>query len=555
MSKHLATNRVVLYARYSTDMQQERSVEDQFTLCREYAARQGWVVVGTYMDKERTSKTLHDRPGAIQMLREASTGKFDIILTEHLDRLSRAGEDLYGIFNKLKFDRVQLHSVSQGVATEEIVGIYALTGQLFLKGLSEKVSRGMTGRAKEGRIVAGVTYGYKTVLGRPGAREIDPEQAKIVERVFMEYIAGDSPRDIARRLEAEGIKAPGRTPWSWQNISGGRSSTCARGIINNPMYIGEFRYGMTKGVFNPSTGKIVRRKGDAPVVVRIEELRIISDEMYERAAEIRQSRQKVSGKPRKLWARNTSILAGMVNCSVCGAHMVIANRDRDGSGRFVCSEAYYRDACQHTKSYSAPRLEVAVLDRLAEQLADPRLIEIYLGEYFEARKADQRAARQERERIMNRLDQIEVEHMRLAQALMAGTMPDRILKPMVDALETERAGLEERKKVADREVNIVDLHPSVIAQYRQAVVTLQAELKEPEQSPEARIAFRTLVEGIDVFPTANRKPYEFRVNGRLGALAGFELRPATRPTSQVLLEKGVSAALACTDTEYAGKAG
>ena len=133
MTKHLLVQRVVLYARYSTDMQQERSVEDQFTLCREYAARQGWVVVGTYMDKERTSKTLHDRPGAIQMLRDASTGKFDIILTEHLDRLSRAGEDLYGIFNKLKFDRVQLRSVSQGIATEEIVGIYALTGRLFLK--------------------------------------------------------------------------------------------------------------------------------------------------------------------------------------------------------------------------------------------------------------------------------------------------------------------------------------------------------------------------------------------------------------------------------------
>ena len=555
MTKHLLVQRVVLYARYSTDMQQERSVEDQFTLCREYAARQGWVVVGTYMDKERTSKTLHDRPGAIQMLRDASTGKFDIILTEHLDRLSRAGEDLYGIFNKLKFDRVQLHSVSQGIATEEIVGIYALTGQLFLKGLSEKVSRGMTGRAKEGKIVAGVTYGYKTVPGKPGERVIDPDEARIVERVFMEYIAGDSPRDIARRLEAEGIKAPGRTPWSWQNISGGRSTTSNRGIINNRMYLGEWGYGRTKDVFNPSTGKNVRRKGDNPVVVHMENLRIISDEMFERAREIQQSRWKVSDKPRKLWARNSSILAGILNCSVCGAHMVVANRSRDGSGRFSCTAAYYRDACQHTKSYDGPRLEAAILDRLSEQLADPRLIQIYLGEYFEERQEDQRAARLERERIMNRLDQIEVEHMRLAQALLNGTMPERILKPMVDALEIERVGLEERKKVADQEVNIVDLHPAVIDQYRKAVETLQAELKEPEQSPEARIAFRTLIDSISIFPTAARKPYEFRINGRLGALAGINLKPAKRPTSQVLLEKGVSAALACTDSEYAGKAG
>jgi DNA invertase Pin-like site-specific DNA recombinase len=552
---NLPAKRVVLYARYSTDMQQERSVEDQFALDREYAARQGWVVVGTYCDRERTSKTLFDRPGAIQMLREASQGRFDIILTEHFDRLSRSGEDLYGIFNKLKFDRVELHSVSQGVATDELIGIYALTGQLFLKGLSEKVTRGMVGRAKEGRVVAGLTYGYRKVLGKPGEREIDPEQAKIVERVFMEYIGGDSPRNIAARLQAEGIPAPGRTPWSWQNISGGRSSTEARGILNNRMYLGEVRFGLTKQVFNPSTGKHVRRKGDKPVIVHVEELRIIPNEMFERAKQIMESRHKVSDKPRKLWARNDSILAGILNCSVCGAHMIVSNRSRDGSGRFSCSAAYYRDECSHTKSYDGPRLEAAILDRLAEQLGDHRLIEIYLNEYLEERKTDQRAARAERERIMNRLDEIDVEQMRLAVALQKGTMPERILVPMVQALENERAGLEERKRVADQKVDIVDLHPAVIAQYRQAVETLQAELQSGSQTPEARIAFRTLVESIDVLPTPARAPYEWRIKGRLGALLGFNPRPIGRPAGQVLETQGISAVLSCYDTEYAGNAG
>ncbi len=554
MSK-LSAKRVVLYARYSTDLQQERSVEDQFSLCRDYAARQGWVVVGQYMDKERSSRTLHDRPGIIQMLREASLGQFDVILTEHFDRISRAGEDLYGVFNKLSFDRVEMHSVSQGAATQELIGVYAITGQLFLKGLSEKVSRGMVGRAKEGRVVAGLTYGYRLVPGKRGLREIDPDQAKIVERVFMEYIGGASPRSIAARLQAEGVPAPGRTPWSWQNISGGRSNTANRGIVNNRVYLGEIAYGRTKQVFNPSTGKMVRRKGDSPVYVNVPEYRIISDEMFEQAKRIMGSRWKLSDRPRKLWTRNDSILAGILNCSVCGSHMIVSNRSRNGTGRFSCAAAHYRSECAHKKSYDARRLEAGIVGRLAEFLADPRLIEIYLHEYLEGAREDQRAARVERERIMDRLDEIEVEQLRLATALMKGTMPERILKPMVDALETERAGLEERKRVADQEVDIVDLHPAVIAQYRNAVETLQSELQSDEQTPEARIAFRTLVESVDVLPTANNAPYEWKVKGRLGALRGFNPRPAGRSATQVLVSQGVSALLACTDSEYTGKAG
>ena len=46
--------RCAVYARYSTILQTFKSIEDQLTLCRAYAERQGWVEAGANHDAERS---------------------------------------------------------------------------------------------------------------------------------------------------------------------------------------------------------------------------------------------------------------------------------------------------------------------------------------------------------------------------------------------------------------------------------------------------------------------------------------------------------------------
>ena len=46
--------KAVIYARFSTDLQNERSIEDQVTLCRNYAAREDMNVVEVYEDRARS---------------------------------------------------------------------------------------------------------------------------------------------------------------------------------------------------------------------------------------------------------------------------------------------------------------------------------------------------------------------------------------------------------------------------------------------------------------------------------------------------------------------
>jgi len=43
--------RVAVYARYSSELQHERSIDDQSALCRDFAARRNWTVTTTHADR------------------------------------------------------------------------------------------------------------------------------------------------------------------------------------------------------------------------------------------------------------------------------------------------------------------------------------------------------------------------------------------------------------------------------------------------------------------------------------------------------------------------
>src|ERR1051326_296201 len=60
--------RAVIYARYSTDLQSDKSIEDQVAMCTAYAERSGLDVVATYVDRAVSGASLHRRVGMIELL-------------------------------------------------------------------------------------------------------------------------------------------------------------------------------------------------------------------------------------------------------------------------------------------------------------------------------------------------------------------------------------------------------------------------------------------------------------------------------------------------------
>ena len=183
------------------------------------------------------------RPGIQKLLQDAAAGKFDIILTKSLDRLSRDQEDIAHIYKRMRFLGVRIVTLCEGEVNELHIGLKGTMGALYLKDLADKTRRGQRGRIEAGKSAGGNSYGYEVIKkiddnGEPvrGERRINPQQAAIVKRIFSDYARGVSPRTIAKQLNKEGIRGPSGKAWGPSTIHGnGQRGT---GILNNELYIG-----------------------------------------------------------------------------------------------------------------------------------------------------------------------------------------------------------------------------------------------------------------------------------------------------------------------------
>ena len=204
--------RAVIYARYSTDLQSASSIEDQIRLCRERVEKENGAIVEIYSDYAISGSSIRNRPGMRALLEEAKRGKFDYVIAEALDRLSRDQEDIAAIYKRLRHSDIRLHTLAEGEISELHVGLKGTMNALFLRDLALKIRRGQRGRVEAGRIPGGSSYGYRIIRRlradgsvSTGERKIDPSQAALssasARSTRMEWLRDRSLRGlIARRF-------------------------------------------------------------------------------------------------------------------------------------------------------------------------------------------------------------------------------------------------------------------------------------------------------------------------------------------------------------------
>ena len=373
--------RAVIYARYSSDLQSEASIEDQIRLCKEQAAREGMPVVDEYTDFAISGGSLGNRPGMLTLLDAAKCGSFDVLIAEALDRISRDQEDIAAIFKRLSHAEVRIVTLSEGEINELHIGLKGTMNALFLKDLALKTRRGQRGRVEAGKIPGGNSYGYKIVRRllddgsvTTGEREIDEGKAAIIRRIFQEYAGGMAPRRIASRLNAEGIPGPRGGPWNASTINGSRQRR--NGILNNELYLGRITYNRQRFVKDPDTGKRVSRLNPEHewITTEVPHLRIIDDATWEQVQAIKARYSTQSGNRRQTKKR---LLTGLVKCGCCSGSMTIVNRER-----YYCSAKRERGTCESNIGIGAEELETRVLDGLRDILLDQEdLIETFVTEF------------------------------------------------------------------------------------------------------------------------------------------------------------------------------
>src|SRR5882757_6036690 len=93
----------VVYARFSSDLQRDRSIDDQVSLCEQIARREGYKIVQVFNDRAKSGASMFERDGLLDLMAGAKKRSFDAVIAESLSRLSRDQEDMPAIFKRLRF--------------------------------------------------------------------------------------------------------------------------------------------------------------------------------------------------------------------------------------------------------------------------------------------------------------------------------------------------------------------------------------------------------------------------------------------------------------------
>ncbi|MER8709206.1 recombinase family protein [Mesorhizobium sp. M1088] len=518
-------NRAAIYARFSTDLQNERSIDDQLTLCRTYAEREGLNVVATFDDRARSGGSVMGRDGLLHLMDKAREHEFDVLVVEALDRLSRDMEDLAGIHKRLSFLGIEIRAVHEGVVNTVLVGLRGLVGQLYREDNAHKVRRGQAGRVNKGLHAGGLTYGYSYLLGDPGKRLIAEDEAEVVRRVFREYVDGRTPRDIAYNLNKDGIPPPRGRVWNASTING--NAQRGTGLLQNELYAGRLIWNKVRMVKDPDTGKRISRpnpRGEWQAV-EVPDLAIISPELFE-AARARKKARAVTHPSHQRRPRH--MLSGLLRCGACGAGMSSNGKDKSRRIRIRCSAATENGTCPDPKTFYLDTVENAVLNGLTAEMRHPDVIAQYVQTYHEERRRLAAETDAKRTRLERRLGELSREIDRLVNAIAKGHGDPAVLGPQSTALNEERKCIVAELDNVPAPTDVIALHPAVLARYEEQLNQLQTGLAEGVVAGDSETAeaMRDLIETVTVFRDPSRiGGIEVEIAGRLTALLGEDAFP------------------------------
>ena len=210
--------RAALYIRLSKEDENDgpsESVTNQRSLLEDFVRRHQLSVYDTYID-DGWSGTNFDRPAFRRMIADIEAGKVNMVITKDLSRLGR-DYIMTGHYMERYFPEKQVRYISllDGIDTgvestsNDITPFRAIMNDMYAKDISKKIRSVKHDKQRKGQFIGGKpVYGYKMHPTEKNKIVIDEEAAPIVRRIFRMALEGVSCRQIAARLNAEGVPTP-----------------------------------------------------------------------------------------------------------------------------------------------------------------------------------------------------------------------------------------------------------------------------------------------------------------------------------------------------------
>jgi DNA invertase Pin-like site-specific DNA recombinase len=348
---------VVIYARYSSHNQSEQSIEGQLAVCKDFAERNNYNIVGEYIDRA-ISGTSDNRPQFLKMIEDSNKKHFTGVLVYQLDRFARNRYDSALYKNKLKKNNVRVLSARENISDDAsgvlMESVLEGMAEYFSVELGQKVKRGMSINADKCYYNGGtIPLGYKLVEADRIIRTnnkpmikwkyaIDDEKAPIIKKVFEMYIEGNTMADIIRYLNANQLKTAYGNQFNKNSI---------RTLLLNKKYIGIYEY----------NGK--ETKDGIP--------RIIDDETFERVQEMLIKNKTAPARAR---AKTEYLLTTKLFCGHCKEMMTgVSGTSKTGKlHTYYCCSNVRKKKCVK-KTIQKEIIERFVVEKAKEQLTDENI--------------------------------------------------------------------------------------------------------------------------------------------------------------------------------------
>ena len=305
--------RVAAYARVSTDNEEQlTSYEAQVDYYTNYIkGRDDWEFAGVYTDEGITGTNTKKREGFKSMVADALDGKIDLIITKSVSRFARNTVDSLTTIRKLKENSIEVYFEKENIWTfdgkgELLLTIMSSLAQEESRSISENCTWGQRKRFADGKVTVPFNRFLGYDRGPDGNLVVNPEQAKLVQRIYGMFLQGRSPFQIATALTKEGIPSPGgKDHWNASNI---------RSILTNEKYKGDALLQKSYTV-DFLTKKKKMNEGEIPqYYVRDNHEAIIPPETFEMVQTLMATRKK--GKNR---LSSVSIFSSKIKCADCGS--------------------------------------------------------------------------------------------------------------------------------------------------------------------------------------------------------------------------------------------
>lgn len=439
---------IVAYCRVSTDKEDQlNSLEAQKAFFAEYTTRTGDTLIRLYADEGISGTKIKNRKEFLRMMSDAEHGLFDMVVVKDISRFARNTVDLLQNVRKLKSLGIETQFLTANMTSmgnsEFVLTIFGALAQEESANTSKRVKFGKKMNAEKGR-VPNIVYGYNKTIGDYFNLEINQEEAAIIRQIYQWYTKeGYGAAKISNKLNERGLKTKRNCRWS-------QNAVCR--ILTNELYTGKIINGKQE-VADFLTGRRTDKDETDWMVVERPDLRIIEPEVYEKAQQILQSRNKAFNIKHERQS-NKYLFSTIIKCKECGWSFRRTVRTyKNTYVRWVCSGHNGRgaDSCPNAVTVDEEELIQALQEYFAEMLKQKKnVIQNVVREFQRIYKAKDENIEYEKE-----LNQQLARLQKTRQKYMDMYTDDLISR---EELNTKIGGMRKEMERLENELKMVSYH-------------------------------------------------------------------------------------------------